>query len=94
MAAFAAGLVIWLAVGGSHNRPEISNTAPRLSMVVLPFSNLSSDASQDYIADVLTEELTTSLSRIPHFFVIARSTAFTYKGKPADIRQMSVAEKS
>jgi adenylate cyclase len=88
MAALAVGLVIWLAIGGSHMRPEISNTAPRLSMVVLPFSNLSSDTSQDYIADVITEELTTSLSRIPHSFVIARSTAFTYKGKAADIKQI------
>jgi adenylate cyclase len=63
-------------------------TAPRLSVVVLPFSNLTGDAAQDYLGDVITEELTTSLSRIPHSFVIARSTAFTYKGKAVDARQI------
>jgi TolB-like protein/Flp pilus assembly protein TadD len=63
-------------------------TAPRLSVVVLPFSNLTGDAAQDYLGDVITEELTTSLSRIPHSFVIARSTAFTYKGKAVDVRQV------
>ena len=63
-------------------------TAPRLSVVVLPFSNLTGDAAQDYLGDVITEELTTSLSRIPNSFVIARSTAFTYKGKAVDVRQV------
>ena len=63
-------------------------TAPRLSVVVLPFSNLTGDAAQDYLGDVITEELTTSLSRIPNSFVIARSTAFTYKGKAVDARQI------
>jgi adenylate cyclase len=62
--------------------------APRLSIVVLPFSNLTGDAAQDYLGDVITEELTTSLSRIPHSFVIARSTAFTYKGKAVDVREI------
>ena len=62
--------------------------APRFSLVVLPFSNLTGDAAQDYLGDVLTEELTTSLSRIPQNFVIARSTAFTYKGKAVDVRQI------
>jgi len=57
-------------------------------MVVLPFANLSGDPAQDYLADVLTEELTTSLSRIRHSFVIARSTAFTYKGKAVDVKQI------
>ena len=62
--------------------------APGLSVVVLPFSNLTGDAAQDYLGDVITEELTTSLSRIPHSFVIARSTAFTLKGKAVDVRQI------
>ena len=62
--------------------------APRLSVVVLPFSNLTGDTAQDYLGDVITEELTTSLSRIPHSFVIARSTAFTFKGKAVDVRQI------
>ena len=68
--------------------PEASATTPRLSIVVLPFANLSGDPGQDYLADVLTEGLTTGLSRISGTFVIARSTAFTYKGKPADVKQV------
>src|SRR5271154_784044 len=68
--------------------PEAPATTPRLSIVVLPFANLSGDPGQDYLADVLTEGLTTGLSRISGTFVIARSTAFTYKGKPVDVRQV------
>jgi adenylate cyclase len=60
--------------------------AARLSIVVLPFNNLSGDLTQDYLADVLTDELTTSLARIPESFVIARNTAFTYKGKAVDAK--------
>ena len=63
-------------------------TTPPLSIAVLPFSNLTGDPAQDYLGDVITEELTTSLSRIPNSFVIARSTAFTYKGKAVDVRQI------
>jgi TolB-like protein/DNA-binding winged helix-turn-helix (wHTH) protein/Tfp pilus assembly protein PilF len=58
----------------------------RLSMVVLPFVNLSGDASQDYIVDALTDELTTSMAHFPHAVVIARDTAFTFKGKPTDAK--------
>ena len=91
----AAGIValvvitagIWLAVRPARG-PEASATTPRLSIVVLPFANLSGDPGQDYLADVLTEGLTTGLSRISGTFVIARSTAFTYKGKPADVKQI------
>jgi adenylate cyclase len=83
----AIGAGIWLAVRATEG-PEISSTTPRLSIVVLPFANLSGDSTQDYLADALTEELTTSLSRITGTFVIARSTAFTYKGKPVDVKQI------
>jgi adenylate cyclase len=62
--------------------------APPLSIVVLPFANLGGDPSQQFLADVLTEELTTGLARLPGFPVIARSTAFTYKGKPVDVKQV------
>src|SRR5580698_411754 len=85
LAAIAAG--VWVAVRPARG-PEVSATTPRLSIVVLPFANLSGDPAQDYLADVLTEELTASLSRISGTFVIARSTAFTYKGKPVDVRQV------
>ena len=62
--------------------------APRLSIVVLPFTNLSSDPEQQYLADGITEDLTTDLSRIAHMFVISRNTAFTYKDKPINAREI------
>jgi TolB-like protein/class 3 adenylate cyclase/Tfp pilus assembly protein PilF len=61
---------------------------PRLSIVVLPFPNLGGDAEQDYFADGVTENLTTDLSRIRGSFVIGRNTAFTYKGKAVDLKQI------
>ena len=62
--------------------------APRLSIVVLPFENLSGDKEQDYFADGITDDLTTDLSHLNGSFVIARNTAFTYKGKPVDVKQI------
>ena len=61
-------------------------TGPRLSIVVLPFANLSDDSEQGYFADGLTEDITTDLSRISGSFVISHSTAFTYKGKSIDAK--------
>ncbi|NOJ38080.1 hypothetical protein [Bradyrhizobium australiense] len=66
----------------------MSAAAPRFSIIVLPFANLSGDPAQDYVPDVITEGLTTALSRIKSAVVIARSTAFTYKGKSVDVRQV------
>ena len=60
----------------------------RLSIVVLPFTNLSNDPSQEYFADGVTENLTTELSRIRNSFVIARNTAFSFKGKNVDAREI------
>jgi adenylate cyclase len=62
--------------------------APRLSIVVLPFTNLSNDPEQQYFADGITDDLTTDLSRIAHMFVISRNTAFTYRGKPVNAKQI------
>jgi TolB-like protein len=62
-------------------------TAPRLSIVVLPFANLSEDG-QDYFVDGVTENLTTDLSSIRGSFVIGRHTAFTYKGKAVNLKQI------
>ncbi len=62
--------------------------AAHLSIVVLPFTNLSGDPAQDYFADGITENLTTDLSRIRNSFVIARNTAFTYKGKTVDAKEI------
>jgi adenylate cyclase len=67
---------------------QLTKPSERLSIVVLPFANLSGDTSQDYLADVISDELTTGLSRFPDSYVISRSTAFTYKGKPIDVRQI------
>jgi TolB-like protein/class 3 adenylate cyclase len=61
---------------------------PRLSIVVLPFANLSGEAEQDYFVDGVTESLTTDLSRIRGAFVIARNTAFTFKGKAVDVKKL------
>jgi TolB-like protein/class 3 adenylate cyclase len=62
--------------------------APRLSIVVLPFANLSNDPEQQYFADGITEDLTTDLSRIADMLVISRNTAFTYRNKPLDTKQI------
>ena len=61
---------------------------PRLSIAVLPFSNLSGDPGQDYFSDGLTEDLTTDLSRIEGAFVIARNTMQSYRGKTVDVKQL------
>jgi TolB-like protein/class 3 adenylate cyclase/Flp pilus assembly protein TadD len=61
---------------------------PRLSIVVLPFANIGGDPEQEYFVDGVTESLTTDLSRISGSFVIARNTAFTYKGKHVDVKQI------
>ncbi|WP_342730709.1 winged helix-turn-helix domain-containing protein [Bradyrhizobium sp. B117] len=66
----------------------MSIPAPRLSIVVLPFANVGGDPEQDYFVDGVTESLTTDLSRISGSFVIARNTAFTFKGKIVDVRQI------
>ena len=94
LAAALMGLLIVTAGGAwwflNASRPASVAKAPaeaaRLSIVVLPFANLSGDPGQDYLADALTDALTTSLARLPDSFVIARNTAMTYKGKPIDAK--------
>ncbi len=61
---------------------------PRLSLVVLPFDNLAGNSNDDYLAAAVTDDLTADLSHIPGSFVIARATAYTYRGKSQDIRQI------
>ena len=70
------------------SNPAASGEAKHLSIVVMPFTNLSGDPAQDYFADGITENLTTDLSRIRNSFVIARNTAFTYKGKNVDAKEI------
>jgi TolB-like protein/Flp pilus assembly protein TadD len=61
---------------------------PRLSIVVLPFANLSNDPEQQYFADGVAGDLTTDLSRIPDMLVISRNTAFTYRNRPVNTKQI------
>ncbi len=68
-------------------KPEKS-VPPRLSIVVLPFANLGGDREQEHFADGVTESLTTDLSRIRNSLVIGRNTAFTFKGKAVDLKQI------
>ncbi|MBV8107579.1 MAG: tetratricopeptide repeat protein [Hyphomicrobiales bacterium] len=95
LAAALTALLIVIAGGAwwflNASRPaNVATKAPaeaaRLSIVVLPFANLSGDPGQDYLVDALTDELTTALARLRGAFVIARNTASTYKGKPIDAK--------
>jgi adenylate cyclase len=99
LALAAALAIVLLAAGGYAWRSGLAprligssiaehrlKSAPRLSIVVLPFENLSGDPEQDYFADGITDDLTTDLSHLADSFVIARDTAFTYKGKPVDAK--------
>jgi adenylate cyclase len=61
---------------------------PPLSIAVLPFANLSGDPEQAYLADGISEDLTTDLSHLEHAFVISRQSAFTYRGKSVDVRDV------
>jgi adenylate cyclase len=106
VAAIGIGIAVWwvwpkansppvpvqASVATSVQRPPAAEakSAPRLSIVVLPFSNLPNDPEQEYFADGITDDLTSDLSRISGSFVIARTTAFTYKGKPIDVKQIGL----
>jgi TolB-like protein len=91
MAAVIGALVLVAVVDvGIWHAPWSGNahTAPRLSIVVLPFANLGNDPDQQYFADGVTEDLTLDLSRIEDMFVISRNTAFTYSNKRVDTKQI------
>jgi TolB-like protein/Flp pilus assembly protein TadD len=76
----------------ARGSPTASSSPPgaalRLSIIVLPFTNLSDDREQQYFADGITEDLTSDLSRLENMFVISRNTAFTYRNKPIDTKQI------
>ncbi|WP_461626696.1 adenylate/guanylate cyclase domain-containing protein [Bradyrhizobium sp. 25ACV] len=76
------------AFGRAERAKPVALLPPRLSIVVLPFANLSGDPAQDYFVDGVTESLTTDLSRISGSLVIGRHTAFTYRGKSVDLKQV------
>jgi TolB-like protein/class 3 adenylate cyclase/tetratricopeptide (TPR) repeat protein len=94
--AIAAGLLL-LAAGAAfwqhpwvHETPEVASvTETRPSLVVLPFDSLSDDKERGYLADGITEDLTTELARVPGLFVVSRNAAFTYKGKSMQPAQVA-----
>jgi len=93
IASIAAGAVClaFIVVAAMNWRslsPWADGWPPRLSIVVLPFANLSNDPDQQYFSDGITDDLTTDLSRIAHMFVISRNTAFTYRAKPVDTKRI------
>ena len=78
-----------LAAGPAPDRPRPLPLPDKPSIAVLPFTNMSGDPEQEYFADGLVEDIITGLSRVRSFFVIARNSSFTYKGRAVDVRQVS-----
>jgi TolB-like protein/DNA-binding winged helix-turn-helix (wHTH) protein/Flp pilus assembly protein TadD len=92
---FIAALFVVLAVSGSlaawiwdHHWSGTADTRPRFSMAVLPFANLGGDLDQDHFVDAITRDLTTDLSGIGHGFVVSPNTAFTYRNRLVDSKQI------
>src|SRR5215831_10884429 len=79
---------------GASSRTALPVAAPlplpdKPSLVVLPFQNMTGDPEQEYFVDGMVEEITTAIARLPWLFVIARNSAFTYKGKAVDVKQVA-----
>ncbi len=92
--AVVVGTVYWLLPSGTIEEPaSVERMAFPLpdkpSIAVLPFTNLSNDAEQEYFADGMTEDLITDISKVSGLFVIARNSVFTYKGKAVKVRQVA-----
>jgi TolB-like protein/DNA-binding winged helix-turn-helix (wHTH) protein len=83
-AAVLAAIIAWWV----WPAPTGSPASPRLSIVVLPFAYLGEDRDQQYLADAIADDVTSDLSRIADLFVISRNTAFTYRDKPVDTKQI------
>jgi adenylate cyclase len=87
------GLLIWRTAFPPVQVASVEKMAfplpDRPSIAVLPFDNLSKDPKQEYFSDGLTVEIITALSKIPHLFVIAKHSMFTYKGKPVNVKQVA-----
>jgi adenylate cyclase len=86
--AVSLAVIAVVTVGALPIRPDYTLMSPRASIMVLPFRNASNDPGQDYFADAVTDNLTTDLSRLSDTAVISPATAFTYKGKPVDPREI------
>jgi len=85
---FVASVREDMGVGSRHPVEALPAISDRASIAVLPFANLSSDPEQDYFADGMVEDIITALSRNRAFFVIARNSSFTFKGRKTDIKQV------
>ena len=91
------GIVLWKTSQRTVSHPEevasVEKMAYQLpekpSIAVLPFNNLSGDPEQEYFSDGITEDIISSLSKVPKLFVIARNSTFTYKGKPVKVQQVA-----
>ena len=79
-----------IAKAGKEFPPPLASTAPppKLSIAVLPFSNMSGDAEQEYFADGISEDTITALSKLPQLFVIARNSSFTFKGRNVNVPEV------
>src|SRR5437762_3782775 len=75
--------------GGRHEEPAQQDQVEKPSIAVLPFNNMSGDPEQEYFSDGITEDIITDLSNVSGLFVVARNTAFTYKGKPVKVQQVA-----
>ncbi|MGB5620300.1 MAG: adenylate/guanylate cyclase domain-containing protein, partial [Desulfobacterales bacterium] len=96
LAIVTGGLVsyyIYLYQSGRIEPASVENMAFPLpdkpSIAVLPFVNMSGDDKQEYLSDGFTEDLITSISKIPPIFVISRQSSFTYKGKPVNVKAVA-----
>jgi len=91
---FAGGLIIWnfylkpSTVELTSEEKAATSLPEKPSIAVLPFDNLSGDADQEYLADGITENIITALSKIPEILVISRNSVFTYKDKPIKVQQV------
>ena len=83
------GYVIWQSKDRASSAPDVQQRSEKPSIAVLPFDNMSGDPDQEYFADGITEDLTTDLSRISGLFVVARNSAFSYKGRSVDVRTVA-----
>jgi len=84
----SSGLIPEFGTSDAHERPPLE-LPDKPSIAVLPFTNMSGDPEQEYFADGITEDIITTLSKIPGLFVIARNSTFTYKGTAIDMKQVA-----
>ena len=78
-----------MTVQATASAPEKPSQAGRFSICVLPFANMSGDAEQEYFSDGISEDIITDLSNVSALNVVSRNTAFTFKGKSVDVRQVA-----